>query len=69
SRQSPLPKDITTNKETITIIEKEGEEETMVEKEIFVTDGVKHSIPLEEILSGGQPRRAIGGAVSFARNP
>jgi len=36
------------------IITKEGEE-----KEIMVTDGVKHSIPLEEILSGGPPKDGI----------
>ena len=29
------------------------------EKEIMVTDGVKHSIPLDEILSGGPPKDGI----------
>ena len=28
-------------------------------REIFVTDGVKHSIPLDEILRGGPPCSAI----------
>lgn len=28
-------------------------------KEIMITDGVKHSIPLEEILSGGPPKDGI----------
>ena len=28
-------------------------------REIFVTDGVKHSIPLNEILSGGPPKDGI----------
>lgn len=36
------------------IITEEGEE-----KEIMVTDGVKHSIPLGEILSGGPPKDGI----------
>lgn len=30
-----------------------------IKKEIFVTDGVKHSVPLEEILSGGPPKDGI----------
>lgn len=29
------------------------------DREIFVTEGVKHSIPLEEILSGGPPKDGI----------
>ncbi|MDA2936156.1 DUF3179 domain-containing protein [Patescibacteria group bacterium AH-259-L05] len=29
------------------------------EREIIVTDGVKHSIPLEEIISGGPPKDGI----------
>lgn len=28
-------------------------------RQVFVTDGVKHSIPLEEILSGGPPKDGI----------
>lgn len=36
------------------IITKEGEE-----KAIMVTDGVKHSIPLKEIISGGPPKDGI----------
>lgn len=49
-----IPKGETT-KEIITIFM--GEEIT--EKEIFVTDGVKHSVPLDEILSGGPPKDGI----------
>ncbi|MBI2024869.1 MAG: DUF3179 domain-containing protein [Candidatus Harrisonbacteria bacterium] len=38
----------------------EGDEEPVIsEREIFVTDGSKHSIPLEEILSGGPPKDGI----------
>jgi len=32
---------------------------TRITKEIMITDGVKHSIPLEEILSGGPPKDGI----------
>ena len=32
---------------------------TASSREIFVTDGVKHSIPLNEILSGGPPKDGI----------
>ena len=28
-------------------------------KEVFITDGVKHSIPIDEILSGGPPKDGI----------
>lgn len=33
--------------------------DTTKEKEIFVTNGVKHSVPLSEILSGGPPKDGI----------
>lgn len=36
------------------IVTKEGEE-----RKIFVTDGVKHSIPLAEVISGGPPKDGI----------
>lgn len=32
---------------------------TTSDREIFVTDGVRHSIPLDEILSGGPPKDGI----------
>ena len=44
-------------KEVILVEDENGE--IMKEKEIFVTDGVRHSIPLEEILSGGPPQDGI----------
>lgn len=51
-----LPRGGETKKETITIQDdKTGE----VEKEIMITNGVKHSIPLDEILSGGPPKDGI----------
>ena len=36
------------------IVTEEGKEQ-----KIFVTDGVKHSVPLDEIISGGPPRDGI----------
>ena len=35
------------------------DDEKLTEKKIMVTDGVKHSIPLEEIISGGPPKDGI----------
>ena len=52
-----LPKGRESTKEVILVEDKETE--IMKEKEIFVTDGVRHSIPLEEILSGGPPKDGI----------
>jgi len=52
-----LPKGGDTVVETITV--EDVDQKTMVEKEIFVTDGVRHSVPLEEILSGGPPKDGI----------
>lgn len=46
----PLPQGETT------IVEQKTEKGT---RKIFVTDGVKHSIPLEELLSGGPPKDGI----------
>ena len=52
-----LPKGKESTKEVIIV---RGEDaETMKEKEIFVTDGVRHSVPLEEILSGGPVKDGI----------
>jgi len=53
--------DLPTGKESTTeviLVESENEE-SMKEKEIFVTDGVRHSVPLGEILSGGPPKDGI----------
>lgn len=58
-----LPQGETTT-QTINIVEKiqneKGEvQQKEIQKEIFLTDGVKHSIPLDEILSGGPPKDGI----------
>src|SRR3989344_2899358 len=50
-----LPRSGETQKETITIQDSDG----MVEKEIMVTNGVKHSVPLDSILVGGPPKDGI----------
>lgn len=50
-----LPPGGETSTETIMIKDEKGE----VQKEIMITDGVRHSIPLEEILSGGPPKDGI----------
>lgn len=44
---------------TETIMVQENDTGTTKEKEIFVTDGVKHNVPLEEIQSGGPPKDGI----------
>lgn len=59
----PLPQGGKTKTETI-VIQDNREELTSLEtrettKEIMVTDGTKHSIPLNEILGGGPPRDGI----------
>ena len=46
------------------IDESEGAPDTklasqIIEKEIMITDGVKHSVPLDEILGGGPPKDGI----------
>lgn len=51
----PLPQGGETQKEAIMIKTDGGE----IEKEIMVTDGVKHSVPLNEILGGGPPKDGI----------
>lgn len=51
----PLPRGGETQKETITIQDNGGE----VEKEIMITNGVKHSVPLDSILGGGPPKDGI----------
>lgn len=48
-----LPKGGETKKETITITG------SGVTKEIMITNGVKHSVPLNEILGGGPPKDGI----------
>ncbi|MAF59558.1 MAG: DUF3179 domain-containing protein [Candidatus Pacebacteria bacterium] len=41
-------------------VESSGDKTARVsEREVFVTDGVRHSIPLNEILSGGPPKDGI----------
>ena len=50
-----LPKGGETKKETITIQNDSG----AVEKEIMITNGVKHSVPLDSILGGGPPKDGI----------
>jgi len=50
-----LPKGGEAQKEVITIQDNSG----AVEKEIMVTDGVKHSVPLDSILGGGPPKDGI----------
>ena len=50
-----LPRSGETQKETITIQDNDG----AVEKEIMVTNGVKHSVPLDSILGGGPPKDGI----------
>ncbi|MBI3046665.1 MAG: DUF3179 domain-containing protein [Candidatus Harrisonbacteria bacterium] len=50
-----LPYGGETKKEIILI----SEENQEIKKEIMITDGVKHSVPLEEILSGGPPKDGI----------
>lgn len=49
------PKEGETQKEIIMIKNNDGE----TKKEIMVTDGVKHSVPLNEILGGGPPKDGI----------
>lgn len=52
----PLPQGGETKKEIITV---PGEDQTFSTKEIMVTDGTKHSVPLNEILGGGPPKDGI----------
>lgn len=52
----PLPKGGETKKETIVI---KDDKNGKIEKEIMITDGVKHSVPLGEILGGGPPKDGI----------
>lgn len=62
-----LPQDGETKKETITISNGEvingpNEEQSgqsLTTKEIMITNGVKHSVPLDEILGGGPPKDGI----------
>jgi len=50
-----LPKGGEAQKETVTIQDNSG----AVEKEIMVTNGTKHSVPLSEIVGGGPPKDGI----------
>jgi hypothetical protein len=50
SERSDKPGEAETTKEIIKV--QQGPQEAMVEKEIFVTNGIKHSIPLEEFILG-----------------
>jgi len=52
----PLPQNGETKKETVTVSDGNKSFST---KEIMVTDGVKHSVPLDEILGGGPPKDGI----------
>ncbi|MBI2406141.1 MAG: DUF3179 domain-containing protein [Candidatus Harrisonbacteria bacterium] len=60
-----LPKGGETQKETITIQNNDGAVPSSAqatagrEKEIMVTNGVKHSVPLDSILGGGPPKDGI----------
>lgn len=55
-----LPKGGETTKETITIENGEEKDNSVFgTKEIMVTDGVRHSIPLDEIIGGGPPKDGI----------
>lgn len=51
-----LPRGGETKKETISI---PNEDQSFSTKEIMVTDGVKHSVPLNEIVGGGPPKDGI----------
>lgn len=52
----PLPKGGETKKETISI---STEDQSFSTKEIMITDGVKHSVSLNEILGGGPAKDGI----------
>lgn len=49
----PLPKDGESKKETISV------SNSATAKEITVTNGVKHSVPLDKIIGGGPPKDGI----------
>lgn len=51
-----LPRGGETKKEIIII---PGDKTGKIEKEIMITNGVKHSVPLDEILGGGPPKDGI----------
>ncbi len=52
-----LPQGGESTRETIMVEDPETKKET--EKEIFVTDGVRHSVPLDEVVGGGPPKDGI----------
>ncbi len=51
-----LPRSGETTKETVIIQDSSNDKTT---KEIMITNGVKHSVPLDQILSGGPPKDGI----------
>lgn len=51
-----LPRDGETQKETITI---QDNKTGKIEKEIMITNGTKHTVPLDEIIGGGPPKDGI----------
>ena len=69
SEEFKLPKGGETTTKTILIQDgqvvdepdeiKEGAKNTIMSKEIMITDGVKHSVPLEDILGGGPANDGI----------
>ena len=52
----PLPRGGETTKEIITV---DNGNQFFSTKEIMVTDGTKHSVPLDEIIGGGPPKDGI----------
>ncbi len=54
-----LPKSGKMQKETIMVAAKEGAASRGETKDIMVTNGLRHSVPLEEIISGGPPKDGI----------
>ncbi|MBI4123120.1 MAG: DUF3179 domain-containing protein [Parcubacteria group bacterium] len=55
-----LPRGGGTKTETISIPDGEADGNTsFLTKEIMITDGVKHSVPLSEIIGGGPPKDGI----------
>lgn len=52
----PLPRGGETKKEIITVFD---EDQSFTSREIMITDSVKHSVPLDEIIGGGPPKDGI----------
>ena len=51
-----LPSGRETKKETVTV---DNGNQTFTTKEIMITNGIKHSVPLDEIVGGGPPKDGI----------